>query len=53
MSPGRAHLWVLLALGASLAGWGVRAGPAGVLRQFYVAAQKISWTYRPDPPDPR
>ncbi|XP_063109706.1 coagulation factor V isoform X1 [Cavia porcellus] len=52
MSPGRAHLWVLLALGASLAGWGVRAGPAGVLRQFYVAAQKISWTYRPDPPDP-
>ncbi|XP_023564405.1 coagulation factor V isoform X1 [Octodon degus] len=52
MSAGRAHLWVLLALGASLAGWGVQAGPAGVLRQFYVAAQSVTWTYRPEPSDP-
>ncbi|XP_005398245.1 PREDICTED: coagulation factor V [Chinchilla lanigera] len=52
MSPSRARLWVLLALGAGLAGWGVRAGPAGVLREFYVAAQSVTWTYRPEPSDP-
>ncbi|KAM6154284.1 coagulation factor V [Erethizon dorsatum] len=52
MSPGRARLWALLALGAGLAGWGVGAGPAGVLRRFYVAAQGVAWTYRPEPPDP-
>lgn len=49
-----ARLWaLLLALGAGLAGWGVRAGPAGVLRRFYVAAQGATWTYRPEPADPR
>ncbi|XP_033621853.1 coagulation factor V [Fukomys damarensis] len=34
------------------ADWGVHAGPVRGLRQFYVAAQGVTWTYRPEPPDP-
>ncbi|KAM7054739.1 coagulation factor V isoform 3-T3 [Molossus nigricans] len=49
MSPGCPHLLVLVVLGSSWAGWGSRGAAAARLRQFYVAAQGISWTYRPEP----
>ncbi|EFB23840.1 hypothetical protein PANDA_007108, partial [Ailuropoda melanoleuca] len=43
------RLWVLVVLGASCAGWGSWGAEAARLRQFYVAAQGISWNYRPEP----
>lgn len=43
------HFWVLVTLGAS---WGVLGIHAAQLRQFYVAAQTISWSYNPEPRDP-
>ncbi|CAD7674593.1 unnamed protein product [Nyctereutes procyonoides] len=58
MAPGCARLWVLVLLGASCTGWGSWGSwgswgaEAARLRQFYVAAQGISWNYRPEPPDP-
>ncbi|XP_025859123.1 coagulation factor V isoform X2 [Vulpes vulpes] len=58
MAPGCARLWVLVLLGAGCAGWGSwgRWGRWGAgaarLRQFYVAAQGISWNYRPEPTNP-
>ncbi|XP_036199955.1 coagulation factor V [Myotis myotis] len=52
MSPGCPRLWVLLVLGSSWAGWGSTGAEAARLRQFYVAAQGISWNYRPEPTDP-
>ncbi|KAM8817409.1 coagulation factor V [Rhynchonycteris naso] len=50
MFPGCLHLWVLVVL-SSLAGWGDRGTEAARLRQFYVAAQGISWSYRPESTD--
>ncbi|XP_036298914.1 coagulation factor V isoform X1 [Pipistrellus kuhlii] len=52
MSPGSLCLWVLLVLGSSWAGWGAPGAEAARLRQFYVAAQGISWNYRPEPTNP-
>uniref|UniRef100_A0A452RUU7 Coagulation factor V n=1 Tax=Ursus americanus TaxID=9643 RepID=A0A452RUU7_URSAM len=49
MAPGCPRLWVLVVLGASCAGWGSWGAEAARLRQFYVAAQGISWNYRPEP----
>ncbi|XP_007531847.1 coagulation factor V [Erinaceus europaeus] len=49
MSPGCPGLWVLVILGTS---WGSLGAGAAQLRQFYVAAQTISWSYRPEPMDP-
>ncbi|KAM6218339.1 coagulation factor V [Rhynchocyon petersi] len=51
MSPGCPRFWVLVVLGSSWAGWGSREAEAAQLRQFYVAAQVISWNYRPGPTD--
>nr|XP_051714337.1 coagulation factor V isoform X2 [Oryctolagus cuniculus] len=48
MLPGCPHLWVLLVLGTSWAGWGSQGTEAARIRQFYVAAQAISWSYRPE-----
>lgn len=56
MAPGCARLWVLVLLGASCTGWGSWGSwgaEAARLRQFYVAAQGISWNYRPEPTNPR
>ncbi|XP_048968294.1 coagulation factor V isoform X27 [Canis lupus dingo] len=55
MAPGCARLWVLVLLGASCTGWGSWGSwgaEAARLRQFYVAAQGISWNYRPEPTNP-
>uniref|UniRef100_G1PBL7 Coagulation factor V n=1 Tax=Myotis lucifugus TaxID=59463 RepID=G1PBL7_MYOLU len=52
MSPGCPRLWVLLVLGSSWAGWGAPGAEAARLRQFYVAAQGISWNYHPEPTNP-
>uniref|UniRef100_A0A8C4MME7 Coagulation factor V n=1 Tax=Equus asinus TaxID=9793 RepID=A0A8C4MME7_EQUAS len=49
MFPGCARLWVLVVLGTSSAGWGSPGAEAARLRQFYVAAQGISWNYHPEP----
>ncbi|XP_008523772.2 coagulation factor V [Equus przewalskii] len=49
MFPGCARLWVLVVLGTSCAGWGSPGAEAARLRQFYVAAQGISWNYHPEP----
>ncbi|XP_034522596.1 coagulation factor V [Ailuropoda melanoleuca] len=49
MALGCPRLWVLVVLGASCAGWGSWGAEAARLRQFYVAAQGISWNYRPEP----
>ncbi|XP_039097822.1 coagulation factor V [Hyaena hyaena] len=49
MGPGRARLWLLVVLGAGCAGWGRLRADAARLRQFYVAAQGLSWSYRPEP----
>ncbi|XP_055964538.1 LOW QUALITY PROTEIN: coagulation factor V [Sorex fumeus] len=40
-------VWLLVVLAG---GWG--RVQAAQLRQFYVAAQSISWTYLPEPPEP-
>ncbi|XP_049571193.1 coagulation factor V isoform X5 [Orcinus orca] len=48
MFPACPCLWVLVVLGSSWAGWGSLAAEAARLRQFYVAAQSISWNYRPE-----
>lgn len=53
MSPGCPRLLVLVALGSSWAGWGSRGAEAAQLRQFYLAAQGISWNYRPEPTNHR
>nr|XP_008523772.1 PREDICTED: coagulation factor V [Equus przewalskii] len=52
MFPGCARLWVLVVLGTSCAGWGSPGAEAARLRQFYVAAQGISWNYHPEPTGP-
>ncbi|XP_058396091.1 coagulation factor V [Diceros bicornis minor] len=52
MFPGCPRLWVLVVLGTSWAGWGSPGAEAARLRQFYVAAQGISWNYRPEPTIP-
>ncbi|XP_071063667.1 coagulation factor V isoform X2 [Dasypus novemcinctus] len=52
MFPGCPRLWVLVVLGTSWAGGGSQEADAAQLRQFYVAAQVISWNYHPQPPDP-
>ncbi|XP_045403369.1 coagulation factor V isoform X1 [Lemur catta] len=49
MFPGCPPLWVLVVLGTSRAGWGSPGAEAAQLRQFYVAAEHISWSYRPEP----
>nr|XP_015100590.1 coagulation factor V isoform X1 [Vicugna pacos] len=49
MFPGCPCLWVLLVVGTSWAGWGSPGAEAARLRQFYVAAQSISWNYHPEP----
>uniref|UniRef100_A0A2I2YY20 Coagulation factor V n=1 Tax=Gorilla gorilla gorilla TaxID=9595 RepID=A0A2I2YY20_GORGO len=49
MFPGCPRLWVLVVLGTSWVGWGSQGTEAAQLRQFYVAAQGISWSYRPEP----
>ncbi|KAM9243389.1 coagulation factor V [Dugong dugon] len=46
------RFWVLVVLGTSWAGWGSQETQAAQLRQFYVAAQVISWNYCPQPTDP-
>ncbi|KAJ8789088.1 hypothetical protein J1605_005011 [Eschrichtius robustus] len=46
MFPACPCLWVLVVLGSSWAGWGSLGAEAARLRQFYVAAQSISWNYR-------
>ncbi|XP_053515284.1 coagulation factor V isoform X2 [Artibeus jamaicensis] len=51
MSPGCPRLWVLVVLGSSWAGGGRTGAEAARLRQFYVAAQGISWNYHPELPD--
>ncbi|XP_058898134.1 coagulation factor V isoform X1 [Kogia breviceps] len=48
MFPARPCLWVLVVLGFSWAGWGSLGAEAARLRQFYVAAQSISWNYLPE-----
>ncbi|KAM9110367.1 coagulation factor V isoform 1-T1 [Megaptera novaeangliae] len=48
MFPACPCLWVLVVLGSSCAGWGSLGAEAARLRQFYVAAQSISWNYRPE-----
>ncbi|XP_067584689.1 coagulation factor V isoform X1 [Pseudorca crassidens] len=48
MFPACRCLWVLVVLGSSWAGWGSLGAEAARLRQFYVAAQSISWNYRPE-----
>lgn len=53
MPPGCLCFWVLLVLGSSWAGWGTTGAEAARLRQFYVAAQGISWNYSPEPTNPR
>ncbi|KAM4860376.1 coagulation factor V [Thomomys bottae] len=45
------RLWVLVVLGTGWAGWGKQRAEA-VVRQFYVAAQGITWSYHPEPMDP-
>lgn len=53
MFAGCPRLWVLVVLGCSWAGWGSRWAEAARLRQFYVAAQGITWNYRPEPANQR
>ncbi|XP_020032502.2 coagulation factor V [Castor canadensis] len=52
MFPACPRLWVLVVLGTSWAGWGSQRAEAARVRQFYVAAQVIHWSYRPEPTDP-
>ncbi|XP_069336308.1 coagulation factor V isoform X1 [Eulemur rufifrons] len=49
MFPGCPPLWVLVVLGTSWTGWGSPGADAAQLRQFYVAAEHISWSYHPEP----
>ncbi|XP_045694555.1 coagulation factor V [Phyllostomus hastatus] len=49
MSPGCPRLWVLVVLGSSWAGAGRTGAEAARLREFYVAAQGIRWSYHPEP----
>ncbi|KAG8515743.1 Coagulation factor V, partial [Galemys pyrenaicus] len=49
MSPDCLCFWVLLILGTGGAGWGNTGAEAARLRQFYVAAQTINWSYLPEP----
>ncbi|XP_053462287.1 coagulation factor V isoform X1 [Nycticebus coucang] len=49
MFPGCPPVWVLVVLGTSWAGGGNPGADAAQLRQFYVAAQHISWSYHPEP----
>uniref|UniRef100_A0A2K5DSE6 Coagulation factor V n=1 Tax=Aotus nancymaae TaxID=37293 RepID=A0A2K5DSE6_AOTNA len=49
MFPGCPQVWVLVVLGTSWVGWGSQGTEAAQLRHFYVAAQGISWSYRPEP----
>ncbi|XP_004706894.1 coagulation factor V [Echinops telfairi] len=51
MAPDCPRFWVLVVLGASWASWGRQEAEAAQLRQFYVAAQVISWNYRPQSPE--
>lgn len=46
------RLFVLVVLGTSGAGWGSHRAEAARVRQFYVAAQGILWSYHPEPTDP-
>uniref|UniRef100_A0A0D9RFF4 Coagulation factor V n=1 Tax=Chlorocebus sabaeus TaxID=60711 RepID=A0A0D9RFF4_CHLSB len=48
MFPRCPRLWVLVVLGTSWVGWGRQGTEAVQLRQFYLAAQGISWSYRPE-----
>uniref|UniRef100_A0A8C3WXD6 Coagulation factor V n=1 Tax=Catagonus wagneri TaxID=51154 RepID=A0A8C3WXD6_9CETA len=52
MLPACPCLWVLVVLGTSWAGWGNLGAEAARLRQFYVAAQSISWNYHPESTHP-
>ncbi|XP_054549465.1 coagulation factor V isoform X1 [Talpa occidentalis] len=52
MSPDCPCFWVLVILGSSGAGWGSLGAEAARLRQFYVAAQIINWSYLPEPTNP-
>ncbi|XP_051003709.1 coagulation factor V [Acomys russatus] len=45
------RLFLLLVLGTSWAGWGSQRAEAARVRQFYVAAQGILWSYHPEPTD--
>ncbi|XP_042530334.1 coagulation factor V [Dipodomys spectabilis] len=45
------RLWVLVVLGAGWAGCGGRRAEA-LVRTFYVAAQDVAWSYRPETPQP-
>ncbi|XP_048213738.1 coagulation factor V [Perognathus longimembris pacificus] len=44
------RLWVLVVLGTS---WAGNQRAEALVRQFYVAAQGITWSYHPEPTDPR
>ncbi|XP_040594092.1 coagulation factor V isoform X2 [Mesocricetus auratus] len=46
------RLCILVVLGTSWAGWGSHRAEAARVRQFYVAAQGILWSYHPEPTDP-
>ncbi|XP_051042098.1 coagulation factor V isoform X2 [Phodopus roborovskii] len=46
------RLCVLVVLGTSWAGWGSHPAEAARVRQFYVAAQDILWSYHPESTDP-
>lgn len=48
MLLGCPHIWVLVVLCSSWAGWGSHGADAAQLRQFYVAAQGINWNYHPE-----
>lgn len=47
MGPGGPGLRALLVLGALWAAWGAPGAGAARLRQFFVAAQHLGWSYRP------
>uniref|UniRef100_A0A8D1U5K0 Coagulation factor V n=1 Tax=Sus scrofa TaxID=9823 RepID=A0A8D1U5K0_PIG len=52
MFPALPCPWVLVVLGTSWAAWGNLGTEAARVRQFYVAAQSISWNYHPEPTHP-
>ncbi|KAM5237485.1 coagulation factor V [Ctenodactylus gundi] len=49
MTAGGPRRWVLLLLVAGWAGAGPRGAQAARARRFYVAAQRVSWSYSPAP----